>query len=122
MEDGRKDVADLAHLVGAHAEGRDRGVPSRRPLVYQSPLVSSGMTLRFNVTPAAAHRRFGLPTDQPERANIDEDQVVVGAASDNRHASGDQRLSENPGIVDHGGRIVPQEGPDARPGQPLWRR
>src|SRR5438477_116029 len=31
------------------------GVPSRRPLVYQAPFVSSGTTLRFKVMPAARH-------------------------------------------------------------------
>ena len=81
------------------------GVPSRRPLVYHGPLVSSGMTLRFSVMPAARQRRLGLSAVETERPDVDEHEVVVGAAGHDRDAPRDQRLGEHPGVVDDRRRV-----------------
>ena len=56
------------------------GVPSRNPLVYHGPLVSSGMTLRFKVMPAVRSAASACRPLSPNGRTIDEHEVVVRAA------------------------------------------
>ena len=48
-------------------------------------------------------RGLGLASVQPEAADVDQHEVVVGAAGDHRHAAGDERLGEYPCVVDDRG-------------------
>jgi hypothetical protein len=50
-ENAGDDVGYFVRFGSTHTNGGGAGVPRRIPLVYQAPLASFGMELRFAITP-----------------------------------------------------------------------
>ena len=85
------------------------GVPSRMPLATIGGLVSNGIAFLFTVMRGAAERRFGHLAGDALGEDVDQHQVVVGAAADHAEAAGDQPLGQRAG-VGHDLPLVVDEG------------
>ena len=70
------------------------GVPIRMPEVYQAPFGSCGIALRLVTMPRVEQRLLGLAAGEAERVHVDQHQVVVGAAGDQRGAAPQQALGQ----------------------------
>ena len=72
----------------------------RTPVVYQAPLGSRGIELRLVTTPASSSADSAWRPVRPNADDVEQDEVVVGAAGDQRGAALQQAVGERPGVVD----------------------
>ena len=100
-------------------------VPMRRPLVTNGDLGSPGIWLLVESDARLVEGLLGDLAGQVgvEAAQVDQHQVVVGAARDDPEALGRQRPRQGPGVAYDLGRVLLELGlrsPRGRP--PPWRR
>ena len=76
------------------------GVPRRMPLATIGGLVSNGIAFLFTVMPARSSASSATLPVRPLREDVDQHQVVVGAAGDHAEAAGDQSLGQRPRVGD----------------------
>ena len=75
--------------------------------MYHGPLVSSGTTLRFGDDAGGSSSADSACRPlRPKSADVDEHEMVVGPAGDDRARRGHQPVGEGRGVVDDRGRIV----------------
>ena len=76
------------------------GVPIRRPDGFIGGRSSNGIALRLTVMPTSSVRGLGGLAVEAGRAEVDEDEVDVGAAGEDLDAVLDQALGERLGVGD----------------------
>ena len=100
LERGDDPAADALHLADPHAAGgQGRRADANARGVHRLALVEGDHVL-VDRDAAAVEHFFGLLAAQAQRGDVDQHQVVVGAAADQPHAAGQQRLGQGLGVVD----------------------
>ena len=84
---------------------------------------SNGMPFLLQVMCGAVERSLGRLAGEALRRQIDQHQVVVGAAGDKLVAAGEDRLRHRLGVGDHGMRVSLELGRQRLvKRRPPWRR
>ena len=71
------------------------GVPMRMPDGSIGLRSSKGIMFLLTVMPQRPEHGFGLFAAEPQGRDVDQHQVIVGAAADQPHAAGQQRLGQS---------------------------
>ena len=76
------------------------GVPMRMPEGSIGLRSSKGIMFLLTVMPQRSSACFGQLAADAERRDVDQHQVIVGAAADQLQAAGEQRFGQRLGVVD----------------------
>ena len=66
---------------------------------------SNGMPFLLQVMPARSSALLGVAAGQPQRPQIDQHQMRVGAAGDDRQPALGERRGQRLGVLDDGARV-----------------
>ena len=86
-ERGGDHRGDLAHVVLARPRVVSAGVPIRRPEGFIGGRSSKGIALRLTVIPTSSRRSSAVWPSSPVGVEVDEHEVDVGAAGEDRDAA-----------------------------------
>ena len=89
------------------------GVPRRMPEVYQAPFGSRRDRVAVGDHAGVEQRRLGLPAGQAERRDVDQHQVVVGAAGHQPGAALEEPVGQRLGVVGDPLRVGAERSPAA---------
>ena len=76
------------------------GVPMRMPEGSIGLRSSNGIMFLLTVMPQRSSASLGQLAADAQRRDVDQHQVIVGAAADQLQAAGQQRLGQRLGVVD----------------------
>src|SRR5581483_6462493 len=97
---------DLGHLRLPHAGGGDGGGADPQPAGDERRLGVAGDRVLVERDPGPVEGLLGHLARHPERAQVDQHQMVVGAAGDDSEPLAGQGGGQRPGIADDAGGVV----------------